>query len=449
MGYVKRLLREGKLRVSISGIRGIVGTSFTDTLVGEFASAFARLVRCGKVLVAQDTRPSGRHFRRIVIRRLREMGSPVLDIGICPTPTVLMSVRSLRTRGAVIVTASHNPSGWNGLKFVGSDGQFLDQKQMDKLVRLRLQKKFPKSRRKGTLTRNPSAVSDHLKQILRHLDVATIRRRRFRIAIDPCNGTGAVATERFLKSLGCRVFVINGRPDGRFTHPPEPTPAHLEQLSRLVKRKKADIGFAQDPDADRLGIVTDKGEPLSGEYTLALAIQRILSQRKTPIVVNLSTSRMVGDLAGRFGRKVYYTKIGEHHVVQKIKKINAAIGGEGNGGVIYPKINPARDSFVGIGLILELLSHIHRPVSALVQALPRYVMIQRKLSLSQDGAGILLKRLAKRLPGGRITRLDGVRIDLKEGWIHARPSNTEPILRLIAEAPTKREAERLLRRALP
>ena len=437
------------LRISISGIRGIVGRSFTDHLVREFANAFALLVKRGKVLVAQDTRPTGIHFRRLIIKTLRDAGGPVVDIGIAPTPTVLFLVRALKAKGAIIVTASHNPSAWNGLKFVGKDGQFLSQKEINRLLDLRAPQKTPSSphRRPGNLFRRSTALKEHLSQILRHLDVRRIRACRFRVAIDPCNGTGAIATAYFLKKLGCRVLAINDIPNGHFAHTPEPTAENLKQLSRYVCSKRAHVGFAQDPDADRLAIVTEKGQALSGEYTLALAVQFILSQQKTPVVVNLSTSRMIETIASRYGVKVYYSKIGERHVVEKMQTLKAKIGGEGNGGVIYPRINPARDSFVGMGLILETLARSQKPLSELIEALPRYEMIQKKLPLSKERSRAFLQALPRHFKGGKVNRLDGTRIDLKEGWVHARTSNTEPVLRLIAEAPSKETAQKLLSQA--
>ncbi|MBI4435802.1 MAG: phosphoglucosamine mutase [Candidatus Omnitrophica bacterium] len=435
------------LQISISGIRGIVGRTLTDERVCDFAKAFALFSKRGKMVVAQDTRPSGHRFRRKIIQGLREIGCSVVDIGVSPTPTVLFMVRFLHARGGVVVTASHNPSKWNGLKFVGEDGQFLDQKKMDSFLRIGSSRFFPASRRRGPRVRNRSALARHIQQVLRHLNVQKIRSCRFRVAIDPCNGTGAVVTAPFLRRLGCRVTAINNRPNGRFAHPPEPREENLQQLSRCVKKSGAQIGFAQDPDADRLAIVTEKGTPLSGEYTLALAVQHILSRRRSPVVINLSTSRMVEEVARQKGVKVYRSKIGERHVVEKMRKVKAAIGGEGNGGVIYPTINPARDSLVGMGLILESLSERNRPLSELVEALPHYEMVQKKLTLSKARSRALLKALPKRFKGGKVNRLDGIRIDFKDRWIHARPSNTEPVLRLIAEAPTKQGAVRLLQQA--
>ncbi len=437
------------LRISISGVRGIVGRSFTDALVSHFARAFALLIQRGKILVAQDTRPTGSHFRTLIIRELRKSGASVINIGVAPTPMVLFMVRHLKARGGIIVTASHNPAGWNGLKFVGPDGQFLDTSQMGKLKRISSRNRpSPQARRKGALRHERSLIARYLSHILRHLDLPKIRSRHFRVAIDPCNGTGAVATRTFLRKLGCKVFAMNNIPNGRFAHPPEPTKEHLGQLARVVCAKKADVGFAQDPDADRLTIVTDRGEPLNGEYTLVLAVQHILSRKKTAVVVNLSTSRMIESIVCRKGMKIYYSKIGERHVVEKMRKLKASIGGEGNGGVIYPAINAARDSFVGMGLILESLARFPKPLSAIIRELPRYEMIQKKLTLSKARTEALLKSLPKRFKGGKVNRLDGIRIDTQEGWIHARPSNTEPILRLIAEASSRQKAQQLLDRLL-
>jgi len=432
------------LRVSISGVRGIVERSFTNRLVRDFAVAFSRVVKGRRILIAQDTRPTGGRFRRVAIEGLREAGCDVIDIGTVPTPTVLFMVRRLRAKGGMIITASHNPKEWNGLKFVGRDGQFLDQKAMNTLIRFASQEIEMPQERRGRLSRDRTAMQRHLQQVLRHLDVPLIRKRKFHVAIDPCNGTGGVGTRAFLRKLGCRVSVINGNPDGRFAHAPEPTEENLKQLSRWVKKTRADLGFAQDPDADRLAIVTEKGVPLSGEYTLALAVQYVLSQKKTPVVVNLSTSRMIQTLAEKQGVPLFYSKIGERHVVERMRVVKAAIGGEGNGGVIYPAINAARDSFVGMGLILEALAHAQRPLSRLVAGLPQYEMQKKKFTLSKKSSERLLRLLLKRGKAGRISRLDGVRVDLREGWIHARPSNTEPIVRLIVEAPSKKETQKLL-----
>ena len=255
-----------------------------------------------------------------------------------------------------MLTASHNPSEWNGLKFVGSDGQFLDEEKMKRLLQLiKTETSLRRQPGGGSRSRHRTILERYQQALLSFVDRGAIRRRRFHVAIDPCNGTGAVVTSSFLKELGCRVEVVNGKADGHFAHPPEPTPSHLGQLSRLVKKTGAEVGFAQDPDADRLALVTEEGTALSGEYTVALAVQEVLSKRKGPVVVNLSTSKMVEDLASRAGVSFYRTRIGERHVVEKMLRVQASIGGEGNGGVIYPRMNPARDSLVGIVLILQNL----------------------------------------------------------------------------------------------
>ncbi len=437
-------MENAPLKISISGIRGIVGKTLTEAVVRDFAEAFATVSKKGKILVAQDTRPSGKRFRRLAAEALRGKGRTVVDLGITPTPTVLLNVRLLRAAGGMVLTASHNPSEWNGLKFVGADGQFLDTGAMKRLVRTWSERSFLGRAKRGTISQNRSGLSRHVRAILRGVNVRKIRAARFHVAIDPCNGTGAVVTEPFLKALGCRVTAINNRPDGRCAHPPEPTPAHLSQLASLVKKKGAQIGFAQDPDGDRLAVVSDQGIPLSGEYTLALAVDHILSKKRSPIVINLSTSRMIEDLARQRKVKVYRSKIGERYVIEKMRKVKAGIGGEGNGGVIYPAINPARDSLVGIALILESLAESGKTVSELISRFSHYEMMQEKLTLSKEKMDALLAKLPTLFKGGKVTRLDGVRIDLPRGWIHARPSNTEPIVRLIAEAPSQKEAKSLL-----
>ena len=435
------------LKISLSGVRGIVDRSFTPELVRRFGQAFGQLVKGGKVLLARDTRPTGVSYLDLLSEILVRAGCEVIEIGICPTPTLLWAVRHLRAAGGIMLTASHNPSEWNGLKFVDADGQFLGEARMRRLLRFTEQEQISRGRR-GSHRQNRTVLCRYMEAILAHVDRGAIRRRRFKVAIDPCNGAGAVLTPAFLEALGCRIHAINKQPDGRFAHPPEPIPAHLTQLSRLVRNKRADIGFAQDPDADRLALVTEEGTPLSGEYTLALAVQEVLARKRGPVVVNLSTSRMVEELAGRAKVPFYRTRIGERHVVEKMMRVRAVIGGEGNGGVIYPEINPARDSFVGIALLLQSLSSGAR-LSRRLKFLPASVMLQERLLLkrlpSLKKVGELLKR---RYPEGRLDRQDGIRLEIRSGWVHIRPSNTEPLVRVVAEDRTEQGAKRFIQEAI-
>ena len=354
--------------------------------------------------------------------------------------------RKLKAAGSIIITASHNPREWNGLKFVRCDGTFLNASEAKKFYDIYYKTKpipkKPTPKRKINFQKN--AIDLHIKEVLKHLDVKSIRTRKFKVAIDYCNGTGAVSTPKFLKKLGCKVFPINTNPDGKFAHNPEPTPKNLAQLSKLVKRTKADVGFAQDPDADRLAVVSEAAKPIGEENTLTLAVKYVLSgSKKQRVVVNLSTSRMIDDIAKEFSAKVYRTAVGETNVVNKMRKINAIIGGEGNGGVIYPAVNFGRDSFVAMGLILQYMAASKEKISKLVSLIPQYKMVKVKFECSAGKTPAIISRVKKKFGHQKINYLDGVRIDWPDSWVHIRPSNTEPIIRIIAEAKSINKARQL------
>jgi phosphomannomutase len=293
------------------------------------------------------------------------------------------------------------------------------------------------------LEQNPTKL--HLEKLLSYLDVDSIRRKKFKVAIDCCNGAGAVLVPRFLKALGCQAILINAVPDGSFAHHPEPIPENIAGLCQTISRKKADVGFAQDADADRLAICSEKGKPLGEELTLILATKYILSKKSGAVFVNLSTSQAIDDIAGEFNAPVFRTKIGEINVVERIlsHKGKIAIGGEGNGGVILPEIHPCRDSFTAMGLILEYMASSGKTISELRKEVPRYYMIKDKIDGTQEQAYHIIKQLKKSYWNrGEISLLDGLKIQLENCWIHIRPSNTEPIIRVIVEAKSKEEAER-------
>ena len=449
--------------VSVSGVRGIVGRSMTPELVLRYAQAFGVLQGRGAVIVARDTRPSGVLYRDAAAAGLAAVGCRVVDIGITPTPTALGSVLTAGACGGIIITASHNPSPWNGLKFVGPEGSFLTGPQMTRLsARVAAAASLVPWNTIQLAVQEPHAIAQHIARILKAVDAAAIRRRRFTVALDSCNGAGAVAAPALLKTLGCRVIGIHVTPDGDFPRGPEPTPKNLAALSRAVRRSRAAIGFAQDPDADRLSLVDEQGRPLSEELTLALAIQhrlrqleaaprpsgQRLRQRRGPVVVNLSTSRMIDDVASAAGVRVARTPVGEVHVVQRMRAAGAVIGGEGNGGVIDPRITWGRDSLAGMALVLEALANTDRPLSVLATPLARWVMVKRSIAWSPARTAKALAGLKRRFPGGRMTGGDGVRVDVADGWVHVRPSNTEPVVRVFAEAATEPVAEALYRQAV-
>lgn len=434
------------LKVTVSGVRGIVGESLTSRVALEFGLAFGTFVKGTKVVVGRDTRTTGKLMRNAIICGLVSSGCEVVDLGICPTPTVLLMARRLKSNG-VVITASHNPGEWNGLKFSKKDGTFLSKSGMKKLHTLYKDKKFNVvgdcKDMDEAVTKFYKANDIHADVVLKNINKNLIRTKRFKVACDFCNGTGAVITKKFLKKLGCKVYVINDKPNGRFAHNPEPNVKNLKSLSRLVKRTKADLGLAQDPDADRLALCDEKGALMSEENTLCLAVKAILSKEKGNVVINLSTSRAIDKIIQQFNVKLFRTPVGEINVVDKMKKVGALIGGEGNGGVIYPKINFCRDSLTGIGIILEYLARSNKTLNELVGDIVQYKMVKGKIHCLPDKVKPVLDMLKKEFKDKKPSLADGIKIMWPNGWVHARPSNTEPIMRVIAEAKTIAGAKKL------
>lgn len=434
------------LIIGISGIRGIVGKGLTPEVACAFASTFGAFCGSGEIFVGRDTRGSGEMLRLSVLSGLISVGADVVDLGIVPTPTVLFNVRREGAAGGIAITASHNPIPWNGLKFVGSSGIFLDEEEGAEFLKQYAGGWTQKVswNRLGHLRCDANAVQRHIQAIL-DLDlihVEEIRARRFRVVLDSVNGAGSVAGPLLLKELGCEVIPLNDRITGRFAHDPEPAPDHLTDLCAQVKIHEADIGFANDPDADRLAMVSEKAIPIGEEYTLALAAKFVLGKRPGPVVANLSTSQMVEDIARRAGVDVHRTPVGEVNVVRTIQATGAVIGGEGNGGVILPTLHLGRDALVGMALSLQYLAETGATVTELTEELPRYAILKRKYrrpGLDKDQA---LAAVRSTYEGKEEMDLrDGVKLIRGSTWIHLRKSNTEPILRAVMEAGTPEEAE--------
>jgi phosphomannomutase len=379
------------------------------------------------------------------------VGVDVLDLGVVPTPTVQLAVEHHHAGAGLILTASHNPIEWNALKFVGPDGIFLDAADGEG-VRALAEQGPPRAGWDGIgeVREDPGAVGRHLEAILRlpAIDVPAIRAREFHVALDCVRGAGAVAILPLLERLGCRVTGINLEPDGRFPRAPEPVPENLGELGRLVRESGADLGLAVDPDVDRLAIVDGAGRAIGEDYTLAFAVRAVLDGRSKPakdptVVVNLSTSLVVEDAARAVGATVLRAPVGEANVARAIRERGAVIGGEGNGGVMYPALHIGRDAPLGVALILHLLATSGVTVDALVQGSPRYVIVKAKGPRSSQ-LGPLYERLRRRFADAAIDDRDGLRLSWADRWLHIRPSGTEPIVRLIAEAPTASEAEALV-----
>jgi len=442
------------LMVGVSGVRGLVGIDLTPEVVARWAAAFGAWAKAGKVVLGRDARTSGPMFARAATAGLMSVGCRVIDVGLVTTPTVQLAVEHTRAAGGIILTASHNPIEWNALKFVGPDGIYLsaeDGARVAELVRNdRIERAGYDSL--GDVGLDLGAVQRHLKALLamRGLDVKAIRRRRFRVALDTVRGAGGVVMPELLERLGCRVAAINLETDGHFPRPPEPLPEHLKPLGALVRRHKADVGIAVDPDVDRLAIVDERGRPIGEDYTLAFAVRAVLGGRAVgrkggtqTVVCNLSTSLVVEDAAREYGAQVVRSAVGEAHVARAIIAHKAAVGGEGNGGVMYPPLHVGRDAPVAAALVLALLARERRSVSELVASAPRYAIVKAKVSRGPRLEPVY-EGLRRAFAEAAVDTQDGLRLAWPDRWLHVRPSNTEPIIRLIAEAPTAAQAELLI-----
>src|SRR6059036_11956 len=439
------------LMVGVSGVRGIVGKDLTDEIVGRYARAFGLWAAGRKplVVVGRDARESGPAFERAVVDGLRSVGCAVIKVGLVPTPTVQLAVEHHAAGGGIAITASHNPIEWNALKFIGPDGIFLDGADGARVAQLAADPSGSGKREAGDVTADPDAVARHLDAVLKlpAVDVEGIRACKFTVALDAVRGAGGPVMRALLERLGCEVAGINLETDGRFPRSPEPVPENLGGLSTLVTRAGAALGIAVDPDVDRLAIVDENGRPIGEDYTLAFAVRAVLggmreagSGMRRVVVCNLSTSLVVEDAARECGAEVVRTPVGEVHVARAILRLAAVIGGEGNGGVMYPALHAGRDAPVAAALLLTLLARDGRRMSELVAAAPRYAIVKAKV---ERGAGSREQRLERvyaelrrRFPDARADMQDGLRLAWRDRWLHVRPSNTEPIVRLIAEAPS-------------
>lgn len=446
------------LMVSVSGVRGRVGDGLTPEIIAQFASGFGAWAleqarAAGKeraeVVVGRDSRVSGQMFHRVVLSALESVGCQVLDVGMAPTPTIQLAVEHHHAAGGLAITASHNPIEWNALKFIGPSGLFLDATEGAAMRRF-VEGTIPRATwdKLGT-TRSASDASDfHIDQILKlpFLNVEGIRARKFKVALDCVRGAGGAFMPRLLEKLGCVVTAINLETDGKFPRPPEPVAENLGELEALVKKSGSEIGFAVDPDVDRLALVSEKGKAIGEDYTLALAAKVVLQHRKGPVVTNLSTSRIVDDIAEEAGRKVVRAPVGEVNVATRMRSEGAPVGGEGNGGVILTEMHLGRDAPVGAAIILQLLLQENRPLSEIVASYPRYSIVKDKLDRPKAPLDSVYAGLKTAFPDAVADSQDGLRLTWPDRWVHVRPSGTEPIVRVIAEAPTESEARQLIAR---
>lgn len=467
-------------KLTVSGYRGIWGETLTIEIAKKYAKAFGKLILENNtnptILLGRDGRESGPTIKDEIIPVLENMNINIIDGDVLPTPTVLLAVRENKYDGAIIITASHNPIEYNGLKFVTASGFFTDEAEVEIIKKYfnsiereysslqeniisvsthknllgfcsaRLDSLRKTSRNNVFFSNKPNYVKNHSNKILSHINVELIKSKKFRVAVDMTNGAASVMDPYLFDQLGIELIPINNVADGKFTHRPEPLKQNLGEIEKLVRDTGADIGFAQDPDADRIVVINENGEMISEEYTIALAVEAVLSNgehTEDTVVVNMSTSQMNVDIAEKYGARCIRSKVGEANVVGEMIKNNSIIGGEGGGGAIYPTMNFARDSFSTLALILELLAKRNLKVSELVDTLPKFFMKKDKVDVSGSLPEMYLK-LKDHFSDAETNDLDGLRLDFDDkSWIHLRPSNTEPIVRLYGEASTQEKIDSL------
>jgi phosphomannomutase len=435
------------LIVSVSGIRGIIGEGLTPEAALRFALAFGAHAGRGRIVLSRDGRPSGAMLRHAVLAGLLASGCEVHDLGVAPTPTVGLAVSTLKAAGGVQITASHNPAPWNGLKLFGPDGRVLSAAEGKKVQAL-----FEAGAGRtvahgelGTVQDYRRAEETHRDRVLGLIDVPRIRAAGLSAFLDANGGAGGPLGKLLLQALQVRITCIGCDADGSFLHQPEPTAENLRELCPLVRQVRADVGFALDPDADRLALIDEQGRYIGEELTLALAARFRLGRDRGPVVINMSTSRVTADVAAQFGCSCHRAAVGEANVADKMLEVGAVLGGEGNGGVMDPRVGLVRDPFIGMGLVLNLLAETGRRLSELVAELPTYHIVKDKYTVPRERLPRLFEALVGRWPEAAADRLDGLRLDWADRWLHVRPSNTEPIVRVIAEAPRAADAEALCR----
>jgi phosphomannomutase len=438
------------LRITIGGVRGIVGQTLTPELVTRFSEAFGTYVGPGRVLVSRDTRPSGRMVAPCVFAGLVATGCEVTDLGVCPTAALQLAVKESDAAGGIAVTAGHNAAEWNALKFIRADGIFLNHHQAEELLNVYHQGEFEKAAwdELKPIGRDDEAAERHLEAIRGQLDLGAIRAAGLKIAVDCANGACSAYTPGFLKSLSCEVVAINDDPDLPFPHEPRPTPPNLSQLRALVRAAHADGGFAHDADGDRLGVVCETGEAPGEEYTVCLAAEMVLERGDPgPVVTNLSTTMRVEDIAAKYDRVVIRTRVGQVYIAENAVNHRAAIAGEGSGGVVFPAVNYAHDSIAALGHIVELMARRGGRLSEIVAELPKYEMVKAEVPCPPQEAFSVLQELRRDLQAGWAVEVnldDGIKLVGPDRWVHIRVSMTEPTVRVIAEAKSAEVAGSLV-----
>ena len=436
------------LIISASGVRGTIGGSFSPTEISRFATAFGTLIGGQTVVVGRDTRTSGEMVRGSLISGLVATGCDVIDVGVCPTPTILLTSKKIGAEGSVTITASHNPIDWNGLKLATKSGRLLSadaQRQFQEIYKSE-KANLVSWDQLGSVETDDSAIDYHIAQILEldWINLDQIRHLSLKVAIDAGNGAGSIISPMLLRQLGCEVIEINCTPNGIFPRSSEPNQEALKELCQVTKSEGAHVGLAHDGDADRLVLVSDQGVPLSSEYTYALIADFLIGRRNGNLVATVSTSRMLDDVADKYGVELHRTPVGVGYVVEKMEQIGAALGGEGTGGVIYPEILHTADGITSIAAIVQLLASSNKNMMDLVSLIPRYWMDKKKIDMpSQDVSEAVLDSVLTVFENDDLDTMDGVKRIWDDKWVNIRKSGTEPVIRVFSEARSIQEAKDL------
>ncbi|MCM8758724.1 MAG: phosphoglucosamine mutase [Candidatus Omnitrophica bacterium] len=433
------------LIISVSGIRGVYGDSLTEKHAFDIGIAFGLWTKQEKVIVGRDTRPSGNQLAKSFIQGLLKAGKNVYDAGIVPTPAITWFVEKHTDFVGAVITASHNPLQYNGIKLISSKGTFLNPEEFEDFLAFFKDTKQNRKTKTGQYFSYNKLMDEFFIALFKCIDTHTIKENKFKVVVDPVQGAGSLHSKRFLEMLGCDVLMVNDIPIGEFSHNPEPIPDHLKELSKAVKDNCATVGFAQDPDCDRLALVLEDGNFVSEEQGLALLIKWMLNKKKGCVVVNNATTKIIEDICNQIGVNLFRTKVGEVYVVEKMKEVNAVAGGEGNGGVVFPDFHYGRDSFAGMALALEMMAKNGMKLSQFVNELPRYFFVKRKVSFPVNRIGVLYDCLEKEFISGKKDYTDGLRIDFEDAWLGIRPSGTEPIIRVFVEGKNENKVTSILK----
>lgn len=440
-----------KLMISVSGIRGIYGESFTPDMAVRFAAHFGIICGRGTIVIGRDSRTTGEALTHAVVSGLLSVGCNVVNLGVVSTPTVLLAVEDSDASGGLSITASHNPQNWNAFKLVDKNGMFFFPERAEAYkASLDTPVKYAAWDKMGSYSEDHEATARHLKKILAipYLDVAAIQKKKFKVVIDSVNGAGGLISPLLLKQLGCEVIEMNSEPTGHFAHVAEPLKENLTDLCRVVKEHQADIGFATDPDVDRLAIVDNNGDYIGEEFSLLLAEKFVLAINKGDIVINLSSSMASEDIAKEFGVKVHRTKVGEINVGKKMRELKSPIGGEGNGGIIIPEVHYTRDAPAGMAIILGLLERENRPLSEIVKDIPHYYFHKAKIETKPELLDKIIDKAFVVYADYEKDLQDGLKIIGEDFWIHIRKSGTEPIIRVYVESPSVERSQKLAEEAI-